>query len=429
MPTADRRRARLARLGAPRHGGRCSAARPRELLHRRPRPACGGRRPARGRARAGSAARRGRHRSLGASGSRAPASARTCLPRPRRGRARLPRRPHRHGLPARDVRGLPRRGRPRDRPGRVRHEGRARRDALRPRGRAARGAPRPRPARGPRRRRTRRWARPSRSRSCASGRAAPRARSSSSPGRPGDLIVTRRKGVASLRAEARGVAAHAGNEPEKGRSAIWALARFVDRAQALTDSGARPIRERRHLPRRHEQEHRAGPGRLRRGPPLRDRRRRARARGRARGGRPRRGAPRHDASRCRASRCARRSSGRPASAALAAEYGACQRESGLGAGEAPLAGGGSDACTTGEAGVPSIDGLGPRGARLPHAGRGGGPRLARAEGAGAPAGSSPAVRDEPAAVTARRGRCPSRRGSGRRPRRAPARRPRRSARP
>jgi glutamate carboxypeptidase len=51
-----------------------------------------------------------------------------------------------------------------------------------------------------------------------------------------------------------------------------------------------------------------------------------------------------------------------ASAALAAEYGECQREAGLGAGEAPLSGGGSDASVTGAAGVPSIDGLGPRGA-------------------------------------------------------------------
>ena len=51
-----------------------------------------------------------------------------------------------------------------------------------------------------------------------------------------------------------------------------------------------------------------------------------------------------------------------ASAALAAEYGARQAECGLGSGEAPLAGGGSDASTTGAAGVPSVDGLGPRGA-------------------------------------------------------------------
>jgi glutamate carboxypeptidase len=50
-----------------------------------------------------------------------------------------------------------------------------------------------------------------------------------------------------------------------------------------------------------------------------------------------------------------------ASSALAKEYGDCQRESGLGQGEAPLSGGASDACTTGAAGIPSIDGLGPGG--------------------------------------------------------------------
>jgi glutamate carboxypeptidase len=180
-------------------------------------------------------------------------------------------------------------------------------------------------------------------------------------GRPGDLVVTRRKGVASLRAEARGVAAHAGNEPEKGRSAIWALARFVDRVQALSDP----------------------------------------ARGRSvnvgtfQGGTSKNTVP--DRAACdvdlryltsadgRALEEALRDVAReaalpgthieltrggvraplertPASAALAAEYGACQQVCGLGLGEAPLAGGGSDACTTSEAGVPSIDGLGPRGA-------------------------------------------------------------------
>jgi glutamate carboxypeptidase len=50
-----------------------------------------------------------------------------------------------------------------------------------------------------------------------------------------------------------------------------------------------------------------------------------------------------------------------ASAALAAEYGRCAEASGLGAGEAGLVGGGSDANTTGAMGIPSIDGLGPRG--------------------------------------------------------------------
>jgi glutamate carboxypeptidase len=50
-----------------------------------------------------------------------------------------------------------------------------------------------------------------------------------------------------------------------------------------------------------------------------------------------------------------------ASSALADRYGAEARAEGLGAGEAPLMGGGSDANTTSGVGVPSIDGLGPRG--------------------------------------------------------------------
>ncbi|HEX7662988.1 MAG TPA: M20 family peptidase, partial [Polyangiaceae bacterium] len=49
------------------------------------------------------------------------------------------------------------------------------------------------------------------------------------------------------------------------------------------------------------------------------------------------------------------------SEALLMEYGACAKASGLGAGESPLVGGGSDACTTGAMGIASIDGLGPRG--------------------------------------------------------------------
>ncbi|HET8539469.1 MAG TPA: M20 family metallopeptidase [Anaeromyxobacter sp.] len=179
-------------------------------------------------------------------------------------------------------------------------------------------------------------------------------------GRAGDLVVTRRRGVGSLRAEAHGVAAHAGNEPEKGRSAIWALARLVDRVQALSDP----------------------------------------ARGRSvnvgtfHGGTTKNTVPEHAA--CEVDlrfetaadgralsadvEAAAREAALPgtrievspgawrdplertaASAALAAEYGEAQRACGLGAGEAPLAGGGSDACTTGAARVPSIDGLGPRG--------------------------------------------------------------------
>jgi glutamate carboxypeptidase len=179
-------------------------------------------------------------------------------------------------------------------------------------------------------------------------------------GRPADLIVTARKGNASVEAEARGIAAHAGNEHARGRNAIWALSRFVDRAQALTDYG--------------------------RGLTVNV--------GRIEGGTTRNTVPAQ--ARCdvdlrfpaaadgealweRLSQAARgagvegtsvelrRRGGRPplertaASAALAAEYGACQAESGLGSGEAPPSGGGSDASTTAAVGVPSIDGLGPSG--------------------------------------------------------------------
>jgi glutamate carboxypeptidase len=180
-------------------------------------------------------------------------------------------------------------------------------------------------------------------------------------GRSRDLVVTRRKGIASIDAVAHGVAAHAGGDHDKGRNAVWALARFVDRVQALTDP-ARGVTV---------------------------------SVGRFEGGTTRNTVPAE--ARCEVDlRFASRADGsaaieaigraareaaidgtrievaqvnaRPAlerteaSAALAEEYGACQRKAGLGAGEAPLSGGGSDASVTGAAGVPSIDGLGPRGA-------------------------------------------------------------------
>ena len=180
-------------------------------------------------------------------------------------------------------------------------------------------------------------------------------------GRPGDLVVTQRKGVASLRAEARGIAAHAGNEPERGRSAIWALARLVERAQLLSNPARgvsvnvgtfRGGTSRNTVPERAECE-------------LDLRYRTAED---ARALETALEAAARDAALPGTSITLSRVGARlplertAASAALAAEYGACQRESGLGAGEAPLAGGGSDACTTAEVGVPSIDGLGPRGA-------------------------------------------------------------------
>jgi glutamate carboxypeptidase len=178
-------------------------------------------------------------------------------------------------------------------------------------------------------------------------------------GRPHDAIVTERKGVAALQVTATGVAAHAGNDHAHGRSAVWSLARFVDRVQSLADpargttvnvgvfhggttrntvpaSASAEIdlryvtaEEGQQLYRRIEEEAAAA----------------------------------LEGTRIEVVR----SSWRPpmvrtdASIALAAEYGACQEASGLGSGEAPRAGGGSDGCTTSALGVPTIDGLGPRG--------------------------------------------------------------------
>lgn len=53
-------------------------------------------------------------------------------------------------------------------------------------------------------------------------------------GRANDAIVTQRSGTGSATVRARGKAAHAGNAYWDGANAIWALARFVDRAQALS---------------------------------------------------------------------------------------------------------------------------------------------------------------------------------------------------
>src|ERR1700722_11955843 len=54
-------------------------------------------------------------------------------------------------------------------------------------------------------------------------------------GRKGDAIITRRKGTGGMTAVAQGRAAHAGNAHKEGANAIWAIARFVDDVQKLTD--------------------------------------------------------------------------------------------------------------------------------------------------------------------------------------------------
>jgi glutamate carboxypeptidase len=180
-------------------------------------------------------------------------------------------------------------------------------------------------------------------------------------GRAGDLLVTRRKGTAAVRVVATGVAAHAGNEHAKGKNAIWALARFVDAAQRLTDhprgltvsvGTIRGGTSKNTVPERAECEVDLRFLSEADGERLVEALRAACV------------AAAVEGTRLELERTSWRAPLTPtaATAALAEAYGACQRESGLSSGEAPLVGGGSDACTTGAIGIPSIDGLGPRGA-------------------------------------------------------------------
>ena len=181
-------------------------------------------------------------------------------------------------------------------------------------------------------------------------------------GRKGDAIITRRKGTGGMTAVAHGRAAHAGNAHKEGANAIWALARFVDDVQQLTDydrgvtvnvgrmSGGHSKNT---VPDRAEAQL--------------DLRFCTRGEGDALVGAVR-GAAEDAASGIAGTRIelhggvARTPLERSeASSALMAEYAACARDSGLGGDEAPLIGGGSDASTSSGLGIPSIDGMGPRG--------------------------------------------------------------------
>jgi glutamate carboxypeptidase len=181
-------------------------------------------------------------------------------------------------------------------------------------------------------------------------------------GRTGDAIVTQRKGTGSLVATAHGRAAHSGNLHHEGINAIWALARFVDRAHALTDYARGTTVNVGTISGGHSKN--AVPDLARAGIDIRFLTSEA---GRALLADLDRAARDAEASvpgstvaveggisRAPMDRTA-------ASASLLAEYAACARASGLGDGEAPLSGGGSDANTLSAAGVPCIDGLGPRG--------------------------------------------------------------------
>ena len=183
-------------------------------------------------------------------------------------------------------------------------------------------------------------------------------------GRKADAIITRRKGTGGMTAVAHGRAAHSGNAHKEGANAIWAMAKFIEAAQLLTDYD--------------------------RGVTVNV--------GRISGGQGKNTVPdrveaqidlrfctRADGEKLVALRCGRRvrtsvdgrcghavrapgwrsshaaRADRRPSAALLAEYAACARVHGLGGEEAALIGGGSDASTSSALGIPSIDGLGPRG--------------------------------------------------------------------
>jgi glutamate carboxypeptidase len=182
-------------------------------------------------------------------------------------------------------------------------------------------------------------------------------------GRANDMIITRRKGVGAMTVTAHGKAAHAGNNHKDGANAIWALAKFIDAAQQLTDyargvtvnvgsitggtsKNTVPEKAECMIDLRYETvadaeslvaSLRSAAGVISAAMPG--------IRIEVAGG----------ANRLPLERTT-------ASAALRDEYAACARESGLGDGEAPLLGGGSDANTVAPLGVPAIDGLGPRGA-------------------------------------------------------------------
>ncbi|MBK9030277.1 MAG: M20 family metallopeptidase [Myxococcales bacterium] len=180
-------------------------------------------------------------------------------------------------------------------------------------------------------------------------------------GRATDQIVTQRKGTGKVAVKVTGKAAHAGNNLKDGVNALWALARFIDAAQGLTDWDT--------------------------GVTVNV--------GLASGGTSANTVPEHASCQIdfryvravdghalmaafdRAARAIAETTGArfvieggirraplertPSSTELLTRYEACAAAEGLGVGEAPLQGGGSDANTVSAIGVPAIDALGPRG--------------------------------------------------------------------
>jgi glutamate carboxypeptidase len=181
-------------------------------------------------------------------------------------------------------------------------------------------------------------------------------------GRAGDAVITRRKGTGAMTAIAHGRAAHAGNAHREGANAIWAVARFVDAVQKLTDYDRGVTvnvgriaggQSKNTVPDRAEAQldlrfcTRADADHLV-----------AAIRGEAVLAATAVGGTRIDLNGGIARQPLERTE---ASAKLMADYAACARAFGLGGEEAPLVGGGSDASTASALGIAAIDGLGPRG--------------------------------------------------------------------
>lgn len=180
-------------------------------------------------------------------------------------------------------------------------------------------------------------------------------------GRVEDMIVTQRKGTGRLMVSVAGVAAHAGNHHPDGVNAIWALSRFIDRVQRLTDYDAGvtvnvglisggssantvPAHAECTIDFRYERAEDGHAVVAGADAAAREVGADSRATFTLTGGIRRAPLERTDAS-----------------VALFRRYAECAAAAGLGNAECPLMGGGSDANTVSAVGVPAIDGLGPRG--------------------------------------------------------------------
>lgn len=180
-------------------------------------------------------------------------------------------------------------------------------------------------------------------------------------GRANDMIITARKGTARVTVTATGRAAHSGNDHARGRSAIWALARLIDRVERYTDYDAGRI---------------VNVGLIEGGSAVNTVPAHATCNMSIRFSKTADGHDMFAEMRRDAAELAAETGvelnvdayiARPAlqrnaaSVALYQTYAACARAAGLGDTECPEVSGGSDANLVSDIGVPAIDGMGPRG--------------------------------------------------------------------